>query len=389
MTAIAAAPASAHVPQRPGRRRSGWVRAVAFGLAAALVLLGIAVFNHTSAIPLDPANDGPDGGAALAAVLSDHGIDVRTVHTPKDVDTSGGTVLVTRASVLTGDELHALADRADGRADRLVLVGATTDQLREFGLRTASTPAGAGTTDAGECAVDWASGLTITRGDRTYKSFDSADTGAQVCFTDASGNGSLLVAPATPDESELVAIGANRAMSNQYLAHEDNAAFAVRALGSTSRLVWLSPTLATNPGGSEGTPVFPAWVGPAILLALATLVLLAAWRGRRFGRLVTEPLPVLVKASDTTRSRGELYRRARDLPRTSAVLRTATVGRVSRSLAVHRSAPPDTVVAAVAGRTGRSPGEVHQLLYGDPPPTEAALTTLTDQLRELERQVRS
>ena len=40
--------------------------------------------------------------------------------------------------------------------------------------------------------------------------------------------------------------------------------------------------------------MWPKWIGPALWLTLAACLLLMFWRGRRLGRLVTEPLPVIV-----------------------------------------------------------------------------------------------
>ena len=51
---------------------------------------------------------------------------------------------------------------------------------------------------------------------------------------------------------------------------------------------------------------------PGLWIAGATVVALLLWRVRRLGPLVTEPLPVIVKAIETARSRGRLYRKAGD-----------------------------------------------------------------------------
>ena len=48
------------------------------------------------------------------------------------------------------------------------------------------------------------------------------------------------------------------------------------------------------------------------------------WRGRRFGPLAVEPLPVVVRASEATRGRARLYRRARAYGRATAALRAAS-----------------------------------------------------------------
>lgn len=380
------------LPDRRSGTRPTWLRGgIRIGLLALLcvaIVVAVAVFSRTSGVPLDPDNDTANGGEALAVVLQDHGIQLTTVHRPQDVRVDSDTTLViTRASTLSLDQLAALRQQAPD-ARRIVLVGPNSQELRQFGIDTSVGTVGAGVQQVGRCDIDWAQGLTLSTGEQTYKDFASDETGSTTCFTGVSGAASLLVAPATDEDPELVVIGATPALTNAHLAEEDNAALAIRALGSAPKIVWLSPDVdALTPSEADGGPKWPHWLVPAIWLLLVTLVLLAVWRGRRFGRLVREPLPVIVKASETTRSRGELYRRARDLPRTAAVLRRASIGRLRRTLAVPPGAHTTVVVDRVAAATARPHEEVGRLLYGDPPASEDELTSLAEELRTLERQV--
>ncbi len=97
---------------------------------------------------------------------------------------------------------------------------------------------------------------------------------------------------------------------------------------------------------SRRDEVVPGWVGPT--LALLTVVLLGVmlWRGRRLGRLVSEPLPAVVRAAETTESRGRLYRKGRDTGRAGAILqrRPAAPRRLPRlppgARSTSSSAPP-------------------------------------------------
>ena len=120
-----------------------------------------------------------------------------------------------------------------------------------------------------------------------------------------------------------------------------------------------------------------------MLLGVAVIALALA-RGRRLGRLVPEPLPVVVRAIETTESRGRLYRRAGDPARAAAVLRAGTADRLARRLAVHRGAGPAGLVPAVSRATGRPAVEVADILFGPPPPDDAALIRLAQQLTDLE-----
>ena len=76
---------------------------------------------------------------------------------------------------------------------------------------------------------------------------------------------------------------------------------------------------------------------------------------RRLGRLVREPLPVVVRAVETTERRGRLYRRAGDRARAAAVLRLAPADRLARRLAVRRGAGPSPSSTRRRGRPAARP----------------------------------
>ncbi|HYN66579.1 MAG TPA: DUF4350 domain-containing protein, partial [Ornithinibacter sp.] len=118
------------------------------------------------------------------------------------------------------------------------------------------------------------------------------------------------------------------------------------------------------------------------------VLLLALARGRRLGRLVHEPLPVVVRAIETTESRGRLYRKAGDRTRAAAVLRAGSSERLVRRLAVGRGAGPAALVHAVTLSTGLRDTEVADILFGPAPPDDAALIHLAQQLTDLEERVR-
>jgi len=121
------------------------------------------------------------------------------------------------------------------------------------------------------------------------------------------------------------------------------------------------------------------------------VVSVVVWRGRRMGALATEPLPVVVRAVETTRSRGRLYRRAGDRAHAAEALRRSARTRCAERLRLGSRFDPAGLVREVARRTGRSEVEVARLL--DPPPgdpgptTDRELITLAQTLAELDREV--
>ena len=118
------------------------------------------------------------------------------------------------------------------------------------------------------------------------------------------------------------------------------------------------------------------------------MVLLCLWRGRRLGRLVTEPLPVVVRAVETTESRGRMYRKARDRTRALAVLQQATRRRLTSYLGLSASSPTTSVAAAAAAVSGRDYRDVLNLLDSPAAPDDSSLLEIANTLSALEEEVR-
>ena len=168
-------------------------------------------------------------------------------------------------------------------------------------------------------------------------------------------------------------LGAGDILTNGEVTRHDNAGVAVRLLGQGDRLVWYIPTyLDVPPRTPPPTSEVPRALAPLLFLALFALLATMLWRGRRFGPLVTEPLPAVVRAIETTQSRGRLYRRAGDAARAAAILRAATVRRLATYLGLPAGCTPGAVAEAVARATGRPPAHVACPARGArPPPTSA------------------
>ena len=114
------------------------------------------------------------------------------------------------------------------------------------------------------------------------------------------------------------------------------------------------------------------------------VVVLALWRARRLGRVVPEPLPVVVRASETTEGRGRVYRAARARGTAADALRVAARARLSTRLG-----QPDQagLLAVTAERSSRGAAAVEALLYGPDPSDDDALVRLADELDTLIREV--
>jgi hypothetical protein len=389
-------------PRRPTPARRtlgilGWVAAVVVGG----LLLALAAGRPSPEDYLHPDGTGPQGTRALVEVLRQRGIDVEVVSTADEVLAASGpgtTVVVGNSDLLTSTSARRVLD-GTADADRVVLLDAVPALLAGLGLGLhVETPS----TDPGTaCTARWAH-----RGDRVddvswavVPERGKLPEGATGCFPVAGEPGTdgrpaagwaVVDLPATRGRAPVSVVGMPDGATNRFITDADDAGVMVRLLGGSPRLVWFHPTasdLAANPE-PEGSAGWPAWLGPGLALLGAAFVVFALARGRRLGRLVPEPLPVVVRAAETTESRAELYRAAADRPRAAVILRRATATRLATRLGLPPGAPADALVPAVAAAAGMPDDEVGRLLVGAPPTDDAALVTLAQQLVHLEEKAR-
>ncbi|KRF27254.1 DUF4350 domain-containing protein [Phycicoccus sp. Soil802] len=408
-TSTAPTDAVTDLPARAGlatrvRRRVVWALVVAIGVAA---LAAMALSTSAPDQVLDPDEAGPQGGRVLVQVLRDHGVEVevvRSVDELLDVDPGPGTTVVVGNPAHLGSDSTELLGEATSEADRLVLVAPTAEQLATLDLPLTSSDLGAQVTVTAGCRS------TVARPDDTASVVDTrfvpvnrgGGPAATLCFAlpnprgddeaapaDFGFGAALATVPAGAEHPEVVAVGVGSGLTNRFVGEESHAGLAVRALGHSPRLVWYQPGIGDlASAGGAGLSAWPDWLTPAAVILGTAVVVLAFVRGRRMGALVTEPLPVVVRAVETTESRGRIYRRARDRGRAAAVLRLGSTERLARRLAL----PPhavEAVQAAAAAAAGMPPTQVAALLAGPPPTTDVELHTLANALADLEERVRT
>jgi hypothetical protein len=349
-----------------------------------LLIGAVLLTPRTSSEPLDPASAGPDGSRAVAQVLGQRGVDVTIAHRVSEFtadDVRGATLVVTRPQLLARRTMQRTMAMAAG-ARRVVIVDADPSTIRTLGLPVSQVDP-LESRPISHCTVPWLENLQLSYADVSY----GLDGTGRTCFGEG-GEGAVAVLPAQGRAPETVLLGSHALLANKTVVDADNAAIILRTLGASDRLVWFAPSLATGDSDVAQGPKWPGWFHPAIWLGGAVVLIVMVWRGRRFGRLVPEPLPAVVPAGETTRSRGQLYRKAHDHTRASAILRLATRIRLARYLGLAPNGRPETLVDRTSRAAGHDPRQVADLLYGADPPDEEAMTALAQHLQQLERQVR-
>ncbi|SDH46831.1 DUF4350 domain-containing protein [Microbacterium pygmaeum] len=373
---------------RPDRRRR-----IAAWIAIALVLIGVGtagsllagIGQWTQRDVLDPESAGANGSRALVQILGEHGIDVVVVRDRAAAENAlaGGpaTLALTDAPALSDEALETVTDAA---ADVVVLDprSRTLRVVLGGGIAQGFNTGGAARPD---CDVRAA----VRAGSVAPGALFSPEEGMQACYPVDDGWG-LLSAP--HGSGTAVAVDARELFTNGNLARNGNAALAVNLLGGSPTLVWYMPGLADSDlaaGDRTLGELTPPWVSPVIVLLLVAALAAAIWRGRRFGPLVSERLPVTVRGSETAEGRARLYAEARDPLHAADQLRIGALGRLARLLGLGAAASADEIADAAASRSGADRGTVHGVLITELPSTDADLLSLSSRLRALENAVRA
>jgi hypothetical protein len=427
-------------------RSRRWLRA-ALPPAAVLALITFTLIAHGVEQPdpgepsfLSPVSSAADGADELAARLARRGVTVdRRTSTPEAIAAVVGgndaTLFVATPQFVHPDYLQRL--RTIPPSTRVVLVAPTADALDEVGLGvplagprwTAAAPqpgCAESFATAPAAVLRWQFGPT---GDELFRCYDDG-----VVEIERGGPPTTL-------------IGATDPFRNDRLDEHGNAEFAVGLLGRSSRVVWLdlhereqppvvdqpaedpqgepvpAPTDAADDqtgddsssggdeenGGDEGdggregdgsgpepdqaaepdplSEAFPPAFWATVVIIVVALLALALAAARRLGAPVPEPLPTRVRAAETVRGLGGLYRRARARDASLGTVQGAAV----RRLAVHFGMPPDSrvdeVSERVAAHVGQPANEIRVLLGGGVEDTDEDLAVKAAAVQRLVRQV--
>lgn len=369
------------------RRAAFWMVLALFGLLVVAAVYALAGAGSTNRPPLDPTSANPDGGKAVAQVLRSEGVDVVAAESAADastaLDEAGGdaTLLVVDTVFLDPAKLSGLADSAGS----IVLVDPSFPTLREVApdVRIAGAADGDGGV-AADCRVEVPERADRATVENTYR-LEGDATG---CFP-VDGDRFGLVS--VDGERPVTIVGSPAVFANGSVTNYGNAALALGLLGSTDSLVWYVPGLADVEADAPPTigELTPGWVVPSLLLVVVATIAAGVWRGRRFGPLVVEPLPVTVRAGETMEGRARLYQRTSARLRALDALRIGAIERIASMLALSRHTDAAAVADAAAALTGRPASEVRAILVDAIPRGDADLVAFSDALTILEAQIRS
>ncbi|RWZ68551.1 DUF4350 domain-containing protein [Labedella populi] len=369
------------------RRALFWIVMAAFGLLVVAVVYSLAGAGSPAAPPLDPTSANPDGGKAVAEVLAAEGVDVVTAYSATEAIGALDAVADGGATLFVVDNVYLDPARLEdlrASAARVVVVAPSFQTLQELSpdVRLAGSATGDGVdAECGDAVMARAERATV---ENTYR----IDGDASGCFPVGDDRFGVV---SVPGEIPVTIVGSPAVFANGSVTEHGNAALALGLLGQATDLVWYVPGLADVEADAPPTigELTPGWVVPSLLLVLVATIAAGIWRGRRFGPLVVEPLPVTVRAGETMEGRARLYQRTSARTRALDALRIGSVERIASLLALSRHADVDAVAAAAASLTGRTGAEVRAVLVEAVPRSDADLVALSDALTTLETQIRT
>jgi hypothetical protein len=390
--------------------RQAWRRwKVPLALIGVILLGGIAIAAISRLLPpprpnsyLDPGSSSADGAHAVTDILGERGYTVVTTYSASSAlaalrsepagqrtgASGSSTLVITSPYLLTHRQLARLGK---AHADLFVVeagsgsLPALAPRVRVYKPLTGPF----GHLARPGCALPAARMAgTANLGGATYR----APASAIACYP-SGGFPSLVRYRAAGRQISILGSGAP--LMDGWLARNGNAALTLNLLSVHRRIVWLTPEppLTQPLPARPGEPVRPgpalipwqAWL-VAIQLGIAA-VLVALWRARRLGPLITERLPVVVRASETVEGHAVLYQSRRARGRAAAALREDLLARMLPVLGLARDAPAEAVTGAVAARSRHSQQAIADILYGQEPGTDAGLVAMARSLDELEREV--
>ena len=375
-------------------RVRGVARRLAFWLVLGLILaIFVAVVvvltgsGGASKARLSATNPSPNGAEAVVNVLRTDGVTVSAAHTlttamkdsAKDAkDTT--LVLYDPNGYLSTDQLANL----ETRAASLVLIEPSTPALDALapGVAQAGVVPSNATADCSLSPVQKAGKVSgLGRGYRIIVT-TLDETG---CL--GTGRVYSLVRVVGSNQTVWV-LGSTTVLTNANILRAGDAALDLGILGAHKHVVWYLPSLAdVTSSGPDGVLPAPNWVTSVIALLGLAAIAAGVWRGRRFGPLVVERMPVFVKSNETAEGRARLYQKASARTHSLDSLRIGTLGRLAKLCGLPVKATLEDVIGAVVRHTGRSPDAVRGLLVDDIPHSDGQLIQLGVDLQVLEKDV--
>ena len=336
------------------------------------VLIAAGVAALAVLVLLTPRSEDPDSTLALRRFLENLGFQVNE----RDGLPSAGGTLVLVADIRGPEEAEPILDWVDG-GGHLVVADPTSTIVEMVGGSAAATLGFGGTLELRpSCVAPAVVGVDRIVAQATDLVLVANDPALVSCFP--IGDGALVLTRAY-GEGTVTLLGGASLLTNALLREADNAELAAGIAGSGSEVVFGPPATAV-PGSTGIWDALPDRARAAVMAIVAAVVGFALVRARRLGQPVVEEPIAPIPGSELVRAAGRMYRRARATAYAGALMRQATVARMSRRFGASGA---DDLSAAVARASGLPRDRIEEILAGRDPRDDDELMTLGTDLEGL------
>lgn len=372
------------------RKRRIWLRwllAIVVVLSLLLLMLNVLDSTQSKGGPNDPRNLTPVGTSALAALLRNEGVSVSvsTSRTAPAVDQD--TTVVLSAAPSSAQWRQVL----DQRPARVIALGpwATYSPVTDLPMvrrNSAAAQVEPGCDHRLAASVGW-----VTVPDYRFRPTTADPALASACFGDARVGYLLLELEQDGVVVDVLAGGMQNADLGTATGEPSrgNAALGMRLFGQNSSVAWWIPAdeSEVSRGGTDEPPgTLPDAAALTLFALVPLIVVVAVWRGRRFGPIISERLPVVIRASETVEGHGMMYHRLKAYDTAGTHLREGTLARLASRFG---TSDPAQLAGIIADRTRIPVHAVQHALSGAPPTTEVELLELKETLARIEQEARS
>lgn len=394
---------------------------------AIVVLLNMTLQQESDGRFLSIESNAPNGAGALATVLQEQGVEVIDVHEQAQLQqvSQHSTVVITNPNAIESEDIETLLKSG---AQILILVDEYAYYLPMWGIEAITVkttdPANGTFTASGSDADDefnspfrsaqenflrqYADGKKLTSQcnlaaaekaksiapvENVFRGYtlDLGETRADaVCFPLARNDGELDAALIhAPNKPNVLAFSAPVIFTNTFLARDGNAAFALNLLGKYQQVYWVEnyytpfDDAQMQLGESDGLPKWISILAVALLCSGGWLVL---YRARRFGKLVPEPMPVVVPSGESDLGRAQLYAHGQDYAYLGRILRNHFLEKFAHQEIVDPS-QTENMIASLHLRSKRSPAELTDVLFAREIRTKSDLVKLQEELEALAKEL--
>ena len=373
-------------------RRSGATRtALAIGAGVVvLLLIGLLTNNHRDAAPYDPRSTSATGTKAFVQTVEHFGAKVSTADTFPPPDTDVAVLFVAEPP---SDRIDDVRDWV--RDGHTLVVTSPQSELTPDGASGAGPHvAGDAVLEQGTCSVTaFADVDRIDRG-RTgsfIEAFDVPERAAS-CF----GDGDSAFAVVQPvGAGQIVSLASGAMFQNQNLDSQDNAALATALFAPRpgTRVAIVGDDAFGDPaagdsdiGGGLGR-IITFGVSLAVLQLGVALVVYGMARGRRLGRVVSEPQPVQIAGSELVDAVGNLMLQMKQPANASGILRSDLRRELCARIGLPPGAPATLIADTVAARTPIDRETVLRAVEDRPVANDLELIELANQIDTIREEV--